>query len=69
MYSISGTINGFHVAFVIDTGATLVSMNSNVAKRIGLDYKLKGKESVSYTASGKDKVYIVNLNPSLTLFA
>jgi len=61
MYTISGTINGFHVAFVVDTGATLVSMNSNVAKRLGIDYKLKGKESVSYTASGKDKIYIVNL--------
>jgi aspartyl protease family protein len=61
MYNISGTINGFHVSFVVDTGATLVSMNSNVAKKLGLDYKLEGKESLSYTASGKSKVYIVNL--------
>jgi len=61
MYSISGTINGFHVPFVVDTGATLVSMNSNVAKKLGIDYKLNGKESQSYTASGMDKIYIVNL--------
>lgn len=61
MYNISGTINGSHVAFVVDTGATLVSMNSNLAKRLGIDYKLKGKESLSYTASGKDKIYIINL--------
>ena len=61
MYNISGTINGFQINFVIDTGATLVSMNSNIAKRLGIDYKLIGEESISFTASGKEKVYIVNL--------
>jgi aspartyl protease family protein len=61
MYSLSGSINGSPVSFVIDTGASAISMNSNVAKRLGLDYKLNGKEGVSYTASGKDKIYIVNL--------
>jgi aspartyl protease family protein len=62
MYSISGSINGSHVSFVVDTGATLVSMNSNVAKKLGIDYKYTGEERFSYTASGKDKVYVVNLN-------
>ena len=62
MYSITGQINGSSVKFVVDTGASLVSMNSNIAKRLGIDYKLKGKESVSYTASGKDKIYIVDLD-------
>lgn len=61
MYNISGLINGSHVSFVVDTGATLVSMNSNVARKLGIDYKLTGEESISYTASGKDKVYVVNL--------
>lgn len=61
MYHINGSINGSSVGFVVDTGATLVAMNSLVAKRLGLDYKLKGKEGLSYTASGKAKVYIVNL--------
>ena len=61
MYSISGSINGSHIDFVVDTGASLVSMNSNIAKRLGIDYKLKGEEGSSYTASGKDKIYIVNL--------
>ncbi len=61
MYNISGTINGSHVNFVVDTGATLVSMNSNVAKKLGIDYKLDGEEGQSYTASGKDKIYIINL--------
>ncbi len=61
MYSISGSINGGNVEFVVDTGASAVSMNSNVAKRLGIDYKLIGEEGISYTASGKDKIYIVNL--------
>ncbi len=61
MFNISGTINGSNVRFIVDTGATLVSMNGNVAKRLGIDYKLTGKESQSYTASGKSKIYIVNL--------
>jgi len=61
MFNVTGSINGFNVRFVVDTGATLVSMNGNIAKRLGIDYKLIGKESQSYTASGKSKVYIVNL--------
>jgi len=61
MYNISGSINGSHVSFVVDTGATLVSMNSNIAKKLGIDYKIVGQESMSYTASGKDKIYIINL--------
>ena len=61
MYNISGQINGSHVSFVVDTGATLVSMNSNVAKKIGIDYKLEGRVGSSYTASGKSKIYIINL--------
>lgn len=62
MYNISGSINDSHVSFIVDTGATLVSMNSNVAKKLGIDYKIDGQESLSYTASGRDKIYIVNLN-------
>lgn len=61
MYNISGSINGSSVKFIIDTGASAVSMNSNVAKRLGIDYKLTGKKGMSYTASGKDEIYIVKL--------
>lgn len=62
MYRVSGRINGFQVRFIVDTGATLVSMNRNVAKRIGLNYKLEGRESLSNTASGVSKIYIVELD-------
>lgn len=61
MYLVNGNINNFQVKFLIDTGATLISMNKNVAKRLGIDYKLIGEKSAVITASGQDQVYIVNL--------
>ena len=61
MYEVSGTINGFSVNFVVDTGATLISMNSLDAKRIGLDYKLEGRKSIAETASGITNIYVMNL--------
>ena len=61
MYGVNGSINGFQVSFVVDTGATLISMNQHHAKRIGLNYKLEGKEGLSETASGYSKIYLVNL--------
>ena len=36
-------------------------MNKHQAKRIGLNYKLEGIESMSNTASGLSKIYIMNL--------
>ena len=47
--------------FVVDTGATFIAMNRHQAKRLGLNYKLEGRESVSSTASGIEKVYIIPL--------
>jgi aspartyl protease family protein len=61
MYEVNGSINGFQVRFVVDTGATLISMNKHEAKRIGLNYKLEGTESLSETASGYSKTYLVTL--------
>jgi len=61
MYHVNGSINGFQVSFVVDTGATLISMNKHVAKRIGLNYKLEGEKGMSYTASGVDRIYIMKL--------
>ena len=61
MYEVNGSINGFQVNFLVDTGATLISMNRNQAKRIGINYKMEGEESLSETASGLSKIYIVNL--------
>ena len=61
MYQVNGSINEFQVKFLVDTGATLVSMNGRQAKRLGINYKMDGQESLSETASGLSKIYIVNL--------
>ncbi len=61
MYHVNGSINGFQVSFLVDTGASLISMNKNVAKRIGLNYKLEGEKGLSTTASGVDPIYIMTL--------
>jgi len=61
MYWVNGSINDFQVKFIVDTGATLISMNKHQARRIGLDYKMEGKKSLTSTASGLDKVYLIKL--------
>ena len=62
MYTTTGFINGVSVNFVVDTGASLVFINKNVARQLGIKYKLTGKESVAYTASGVDKIYLVKFD-------
>jgi len=61
MYEVNGSINEFQVRFVVDTGATFVSMNGNQAKRFGIDYKTKGTKGQTETASGVVNSYVVNL--------
>lgn len=56
-----GSINGATVKFIIDTGATMVSLNSSEAKRIGLNY-LKGERGLVTTANGLVPVYKVKLD-------
>lgn len=61
MYVVNGSINDFQVEFIIDTGASFISMNKHQARRIGIDYKMDGKKQLSSTASGLDKIYVVKL--------
>ena len=56
-----GSINGVTVKFIIDTGASMVSLNSSEAKRIGLNY-LKGQRGQVSTANGLAPVYKVKLD-------
>ena len=62
MYRVNGSINGFQVKFLVDTGATLISMNRTHARRLNLDYKRKGELALSKTASGDDEVYVMMLD-------
>lgn len=55
-----GSINGKAVRFVVDTGATYISMGSADAERLGLDYR-KGQRGMTSTANGPMPVYRVSL--------
>ena len=50
-FTTQGSINGRATSFVVDTGATLVSMGAADALRLGLDYKA-GQQGFSNTANG-----------------
>src|SRR5664279_106849 len=56
----SGTINGKSVRFMVDTGATNVSLSQEDAERIGIDYKA-GQRTLSRTANGVIPTYRTNL--------
>ncbi|MGQ0658571.1 MAG: retropepsin-like aspartic protease family protein [Chromatiales bacterium] len=61
MYMANGTINGYSVRFLVDTGATMVAMNRHVARRLGINYRIDGKEGVTQTASGYTRAYYLKL--------
>lgn len=50
-YFTAGSINGYPVAFMVDTGATDIAMNMHQARRLGLDLK-RGQPGKSNTAGG-----------------
>jgi aspartyl protease family protein len=61
MYFVTGTVNGYSVNFLIDTGASMIAMNRHTAKRLGLNYRLDGREGLTQTASGFAKAYYLKL--------
>jgi aspartyl protease family protein len=56
----AGSINGKAVRFIVDTGATTVSMSQDEADRLGLDYK-NGQRGLSRTANGVVPFYRTSL--------
>ncbi|HEX5055046.1 MAG TPA: retropepsin-like aspartic protease [Gammaproteobacteria bacterium] len=62
MFRAAGSINGYPVNFLVDTGASIVAMNSVQAKRLGIHYLLDGVATVVSTASGKVPAYNVRLD-------
>ena len=58
-YVASGTINGQPVTFLLDTGATVVSIPAVVAKRLGLQ---RGAVSYAQTANGTITTYATRLD-------
>ena len=61
-FVVTGMINGAAaVQFLVDTGASLVSISVDDARRAGINY-LAGRRSVTRTASGVAPVYQVKLD-------
>ncbi len=61
MYYTKGTINGKPTNFLVDTGATHVTMSGRKAKSLNIDYK-KGSLSRAQTASGVVEAWLVDLD-------
>lgn len=57
-YVTSGTINGAPVVFMVDTGATDVSVPAHLAKQLNLH---QGRSGVAITANGSVRVYDTNI--------
>jgi len=60
-YVTPGNINGRAVQFMVDTGATAVSISASDAQRIGLDYR-RGRQVALNTANGTVPGYVVRLD-------
>lgn len=62
MYHGTGAINGQTVDFMVDTGATWVSMNAHEARRLGIDFRYRGEPGRVSTANGVVRVYTITLD-------
>lgn len=60
-FATGGTINGKQVRFVVDTGATMVSIGKDDAVRIGLDLST-AQRGMTQTANGAVPVALVTLS-------
>ncbi|MNC84703.1 hypothetical protein D3C83_02630 [compost metagenome] len=55
------TINGISMKFMVDTGASLVTLSSGDARRAGINY-LSGQKAVLQTANGTTAAFRVKLD-------
>jgi aspartyl protease family protein len=61
-FIVNGAVNGGYVRFMVDTGATMVSMSAAEAQRLGIDYR-KGRRGLTQLADGRQvPVYHVMLD-------
>lgn len=56
-----GQVNGKSVRFLVDTGATAISLSSGFAQNAGIDYR-KGQQLLMQTANGNTSAYRVMLD-------
>lgn len=60
-FTAGGSINGKQVRFMVDTGATLVSLGKDDADRLGIDLS-SARRGTTQTANGPVPVWLVTLN-------
>ena len=60
-FYVTGSVNGATVRFLVDTGATMVSLGASDARRIGLDFN-RGQKGMTQTANGQSMVSKVQLD-------
>jgi aspartyl protease family protein len=61
-FTTSGSINGRAVEFLVDTGATAISMSQAEADRIGLAWRTSARRALTQTANGPVPVSLVLLD-------
>jgi len=61
MFAASVTVNGTPLPFVVDTGATSVSIDAGMAQRIGLNYR-QGTPAMMSTANGPMRSWLVKFD-------
>jgi aspartyl protease family protein len=57
----TGQVNGGTVRFLVDTGATMITLPGSTAERLGIDYR-KGRRGLMQTAAGPAVAYKVKLD-------
>jgi len=60
-FTAAGSVNGYPMTFLVDTGATSVAINAAEARRLGIDYR-SGQAAGVQTAAGVVKAWRVTLN-------
>jgi len=60
-FAAGGSINGYPITFLVDTGATSIAINAAEAQRMGLNYKA-GQASLVNTAAGAVPAWRVTFN-------
>jgi aspartyl protease family protein len=61
MFRVAGLVNGRSVRFILDTGASFISMSSQQADQLNLDYK-KGRRGLVQTANATVPVWHLKLD-------
>lgn len=61
MYQVDGRINDHSVRFLVDTGATFIALNSQLASQLNIDYRAIGRETIANTAAGQVPAWHIKL--------